>query len=147
MTSAIMLVWNPRLELGVRVLDTHHRRLVDMANEVFAIVKAGAPLADVLKKLRELADFAAWHFGFEEDLMAETTYQDGTFHGEQHGELLGQLERFVERVKAGSAGPLHSAKTFAFLGAWVTRHIQLTDRPLAAHLLNRGWDPLRDNQI
>ena len=139
-----MLVWNPSLELGVRVLDTHHRRLVDMANEVFAIVKAGAPQADVLKKLRELADFAAWHFGFEENLMAETAYQDGTFHGEQHGKLLGQLERFVERVKAGSAAQRQDLRFPRRLGHPA---IQLTDRPLAAHLLNRGWDPIRDNQI
>ena len=142
-----MIVWEPRLELGVCVLDTHHRRLVALAHEVFAKVRAAAPEAEVLAKLRELADFAAWHFGFEEDLMAETAYQDGTLHAEQHSELLGQLERFVERVKAGSASLLHNARTFAFLGVWVTRHIQLTDRPLAAHLINHGWDPIRDNPI
>ena len=91
-----MLVWNPSLELGVRVLDTHHRRLVDMANEVFTFIKAGAPQADVLKKLRKLADFASAAF---------------RIRGEPDGEN------------------------------------RVSGRPLAAHPLNRGWDPMLDNQI
>lgn len=142
-----MLVWKPDLELGVHVLDTHHQRLIAMINEVITATKAPAPRVEVLAKLRALVDFTAWHFGFEEDLMIETGYQDSTRHSEQHGELLGQLTRFVQRIDRGSAGSLQSAKTFNFLGKWVTRHIQLTDRPLAAHLLDRGWDTVRDNPI
>jgi len=142
-----MLVWKPCLHLGVRVLDTHHQRLIAIANEVIAATGATAPRAEVLEKLHALFGFTAWHFKFEEDLMVETGYQDNTGHSEQHGELLDQLKRLVEQIDRGSPRMLESAKTFSFLGNWVTRHIQLTDRPLAAHLLDRGWDPVRDNPI
>lgn len=142
-----MLDWGPGLELGVRVLDTHHRRLVVLANEVVAAIRQDAPRAQVLQKLRDLAEFAAWHFRFEEELMDQTGYLDHTHHDEQHGELLGQMERFIGRVADGTAGLLHSARTFTFLGAWVSHHIAHTDRHLADHLLRRGWDPLRDNHI
>lgn len=142
-----MLAWKPNLILGVCVIDTHHKRLIALTNEVIASTKAPAPPAAVRAKLSALIEFTAWHFRFEEDLMVETAYQDNTHHSEQHGELLGQLRRFAERIDRGTAGPLQSAKTFSFLGNWVTQHIRLTDRPLAAHLLDRGWDPVRDNLI
>lgn len=142
-----MLDWSPGLELGVLVLDTHHRRLVELANVVFAGLRAGAPRPEILTSLRQLADFAAWHFRFEEVLMQETAYADRTRHDEQHGELLGQMERFIGRIASGSATLLQSARTINFLGAWVTHHIQHTDRPLADHLIRHGWDPLPDNQI
>ena len=142
-----MLVWNLRLELGVRVLDTHHQRLIAMTNEVIAATRGPAPRAEVLAKLDALVGFTTWHFAFEEDLMVETAYRDCTGHSEQHGELLGQLARFAQRIKGEGAGSPQSAKTFGFLGRWVTQHILLTDRPLAAHLIDRGWDPVRDNPI
>lgn len=135
-----MIRWRPELELGVRVLDTHHRRLVALTLEVYEKARGGASQAEVLKRLRALIDFAAWHFGFEESVMAETGFREKAAHGEQHGELLGQLQRFAGRVETGAAGPLHSARTFAFLDAWVMRHILLTDRCLAEYLVDRGWN-------
>lgn len=143
----MMLTWKPGLELGVRVLDTHHQRMFALTNEVISASGAPVPRATVLAKLHNLAEFTAWHFAFEEDLMVETGFDGDANHGEQHGELLGQLRRFIARVDRGSVSPVHNASTFHFLGKWVTQHILLTDRLLAAHLLKCGWDPVRDNPI
>lgn len=142
-----MLAWKPNLELGVRVIDAHHKRLIALSNEVIASTKAHAPPTAVRAKLSALIEFTAWHFRFEEDLMVETAYQDSTGHSDQHAELLCELRRFAGRIDRGAADPLQSAKMFSFLGNWVTQHILLTDRPLAAHLLDRGWDPVPDNPI
>lgn len=129
--------WHEDFELGVTALDDPHRRLLALAGEVAQCLRAGAPKEKIAASVRALSEFAASHFAAEERLMAACGYCENTVHAEHHGELVGQFERFAQRVMThhSAAG---SGKMLAFLRAWVTRHIQHTDRKLAAHLSSRG---------
>lgn len=133
--------WRKKYELGMAAFDKPHRRLLALAGEVAQRVRARAPAEEVAASVRALADFTAAHFAEEERLMAASGYRENAVHAEQHGELLGQLERFARRLISHKKHPHDSAKTLAFLRDWVALHIMHSDRKLADHLSSQRLPP------
>lgn len=125
--------WHKEYELGVPELDDAHRQMICMAGEIARRLRARAPREDLAARVQALARFSASHFAHEERLMADCGYESQAVHHEQHGELLGQFERFGRRLLSHNCGR-DATKTLAFLRDWVAHHITHQDRKLADHL-------------
>ncbi len=129
--------WRKEFHLGVAELDDPHRRMIALAAEIARCLRTGAAKDETVERVRALTDFAAWHFMEEEKLMVATGFEGSHVHAEQHGELLGQLERFAQRVLSHNCS-LESNKMLAFLRHWVAHHIMHSDREIARHVLSQG---------
>ena len=129
--------WHESYELGVELLDVHHRQLMVLAAEVARRAEGHAPRAELEAALEALTSFTAAHFAAEERAMVEAGFDDTTHHHEQHGELLGQLRRFGARLLRERSRE-DIAKTLTFLSKWVVHHILHSDRKFAEHLSFRG---------
>lgn len=124
--------WNPGFELGVAEIDTQHRRLVTLINELSGAMAEGGLLRDTRAVFEELREYAVMHFRDEECLLHASSLSD-----EEKAAHVRAHQRFVEQTQALSAHPrLHQAEVsqqvLEFLTGWLVTHILGQDRRLAS---------------
>ena len=82
------LKWSPRYETGVPALDAQHQRLFEIVEEVGARARgADGRQGDAFEAIFDrLADYAQFHFDFEEELQAEAGLPEAErrAHAETH---------------------------------------------------------------
>jgi len=131
-----LITWNDQLKVGISIIDQQHQELVRMANELAEAMKAGHG-RDVLEKLLAgLANYTVSHFGTEERLMQQHAYGKASDHKKQHDDLKKQVADLQAKAKEGKLSV--TLETMHFLRDWLTKHINHTDRDLAAHLAAKG---------
>jgi len=131
-----LLLWGPMLEVGVAEIDTQHRKLVDLANELADAQVAGKG-KDVLGKiLTELVRYTVTHFTTEERLMDKHKYPATADHKQLHKELVKTVSDFKTKFDKGDA--LLSQEIMNFLRDWLTKHIMNIDKALAKDLKQKG---------
>ena len=127
--------WSPNLSIGVEDLDSDHRALIDILNELDAEVAEGAGHGAVALKLDELIVRTEAHFRREEAIMAREHYPEAAHHARVHEALLEEIRQFRDEHRAGSAiGP----EITAFLKRWLISHIIESDKHLGGYLEGRG---------
>ena len=128
-------IWNRRFETGIESVDSQHRHLVDIVNQLGELLTVGGDL--VAQKLHEmfheLAQYAHRHFADEERLMAECGVDDR--HQQAHAL---HHRQFVEQVVGlwnSRSSLAHPAETVhGFLAAWLTVHILGEDQVMARQI-------------
>lgn len=125
-------VWSPRYETGVPLMDTQHRRLVDLINQLGdAILRGETDAAEDMDRLyAELIDYAQVHFAEEECLMAEHGIDPGVLA--RHRGLHQQFVRQIEQMHGG--GDVTAERMQAmnrFLASWLVLHILGEDKEIA----------------
>ncbi|MFD2233807.1 bacteriohemerythrin [Phaeospirillum tilakii] len=128
--------WSEGYAVGVRRVDGHHRRLVEISNSVLGRLEtepAGAGLDDDLGRLR---DYALFHFGEEEQLMVRHQYPQFQAHRAEHRRLIDQIETI--RAEIGHARGRERGEMEGFLRDWLVDHSQTEDRAAARFLNSQG---------
>lgn len=128
--------WDPCFVTGLDEVDEQHHRLVDLINVLGdrLMAEAGASLAEIQAVIVELADYAAFHFRQEEEMMKAVGIDPRTLDDQQSSHV-----GFVREVRetAGLLSPesveratgLHS-----FLIHWLAHHILATDQSMARQI-------------
>jgi hemerythrin len=131
-----LLIWGPMFEVGVQQIDTQHRKLFDLANELADAVRAGKGLLPLGTILNELTTYTQTHFSSEEQLMVQNGYPATAEHKAYHQELIKQVSDFKRSFLAGDVGIVD--KTLQFFTDWLAKHIMETDKALARDLKQKG---------
>jgi hemerythrin len=130
-----LMEWNDRLSVGVDMIDSDHKRLVAMVNELHDAVLA-ARGKDVLgKTLDGLITYTKTHFAREEAEMAKFKYPKAADHLREHALLAKQVLDVQAKYRAGNSAVL-SMEVMAFLRDWLLKHIQASDRALGVFLID-----------
>jgi hemerythrin-like metal-binding protein len=122
------------METGNQLVDEQHQELVALFNEVMAAEQDASGPPRVFAALERLTEYVVVHFTAEEALMAESEYPAASVevHVSEHRAL---TERTRELVLAYRTGELESAVPLVeFLRAWLTGHIEQSDRRLVEHV-------------
>ena len=120
-----LMEWYRSYELGIKVIDDHHKHLLNLLNKVFDDLKNGESQGVLCSVLDQLVDYAKYHFATEEHWMHVHNYPGLAKHREEH-------EIFTIRVVAIQK-KLHSEpsnlfpEVLQFLQNWFTHHILKTD--------------------
>jgi hemerythrin len=131
-----LMEWNDRLSVGVDMIDSDHKRLVAMVNELHDAVLA-ARGKDVLgKTLDGLITYTKTHFAREEAEMAKFNYPKAADHLREHHLLAKQVLDVQAKYRAGNSAVL-SMEVMAFLRDWLLKHIQASDRALGVFLIDQ----------
>ena len=129
-------VWDKSWEIGLRDIDTQHRQLVDIINELGEAMKA-RKTSDVLGSvLSQLDTYTRKHFAFEEALMKRYGYAELEMHRPLHAKFIQQLKEFKQQVNDGNIAV--GVKMYNFLGDWLRGHIRGTDSQYAEVLKGKG---------
>lgn len=119
---------NDYLHLGVPDMDVVHAEFATLVNRL-AEAEGEAFAALFPKLLAHTRD----HFSAEEDLMRRTNFPGRQEHLAEHGRVLGEMERFAERLAAGKT-VFARAYIEDRIPDWFAIHTQTLDYTLAVYL-------------
>lgn len=130
--------WRDSYSVGVRQLDNEHRRLFELANQMYdAMYATKGP--DVLGRiLTELVDYTRTHLNNEERILQTYGYPDFPAHKRVHDDLTAKVEEYVERTKGGEGEVF--IEVARFIGDWLRGHIQSVDRKYGGFLNEKGLE-------
>lgn len=119
--------WTPDFSVGVSSLDTDHKVLISLINQLDDAIRAGEPRDAISRVLDALLDYTDYHFAREEALMRACGYPDIEAHIRTHGTLRAQVHDIRDRYRRNPES-MHSREVLAFLKNWLTAHIVGRDR-------------------
>jgi hemerythrin len=137
--SSSLLRWDNSFLVNFEIIDTQHKGLVDMTNELMRGCEGGRAAQDVLfiKTLRKAVEYAQIHFSTEEKYMLEASYPDFAVHKKEHegfvAEVAKQLKSFEENRNDPEA-------LVSFLKDWLFTHIAGSDQKYAPYLAGLSQD-------
>lgn len=133
--------WRPELELGVDMMDRHHRSMVGLCGAIFEKVGSKGGTTASADIFLELVGLTAMHFQSEEELMRRSDYPGRMDHLDRHHELSLLLKSWESRARRRDL-PLNPA-FLQHLNQWVENHILGSDRGFSRFLLGQqgGSDP------
>jgi len=130
------LEWTDSLTINFRLLDTDHKRLIDLINKLHDASLDTTDPAAGQNALNQLVDATRTHFVHEETLMRKTAYPQFIPHKIEHDRLMKQIEDFRKRLISGQVGL--SQDTIVFVRTWFCDHIIKVDRYLGEWLNKHG---------
>lgn len=118
--------WTTRYETGIAEVDEDHRRLVDLINELDAMLDGSGDLGRIGMIIDALVDYTDYHFSREERMMAGAGYAEAADHALTHtqfGHFLGEL------VGGCMVNPSREAAVQVndYLREWLLDHILVED--------------------
>lgn len=118
--------WTQDLNIGIEVIDSQHRRIVDYINDLThaIIAEDQAEVADVLERLR---DYTFDHFAFEEQLMQKAGYELLEAHQAVHRRFEEKVVRMQEELQSGREPFGIARRVRTALLAWLIQHIRHED--------------------
>jgi hemerythrin-like metal-binding protein len=116
------------IQLDIPVIDTTHAEFVVLINRL-----GNADPEEFATLFQELLAHTRAHFAMEEELMRLTHFPGRREHLTEHGRVLGDMERFAERLAAGKT---IFARAFVEdrVPDWFANHTRTLDSDLAQHL-------------
>lgn len=125
--------WEKKFELGIPVIDNHHKHLVELCNTLHKDllmqnnnIKKDVPWQITLSGiLRELADYTKYHFDFEEKYMQMANFSKYTEHKKRHKEF---VDKVADILKTFDKASIKTSFEIAnFLRDWILSHVAYED--------------------
>lgn len=122
-----MLKWGKHLSVGNAIIDSEHKNLLIMVNDLSAIIKTKDSAA-LLLALEQFEHWLCAHFENEETIARAVNY-DFARNKLEHEKLLKEFQRMKKEAAAKNRSWSGStAKQYSrFLGDWIVGHIMEED--------------------
>ena len=124
-----MMEWNDALKVGHSLIDSDHKKLIGLINELGDAMSTGKGKDVCGNVLNELISYTKTHFAMEEQLMSAHHYPAASEHRAEHARLVQDVVDFKGKFDAGTA--TLSVSLLHFLMKWLTHHILESDKALA----------------
>lgn len=116
-----LLKWKTEYSVGVQEIDNQHKKLVELINKLFDVMKQGRANAVLGQILNELSSYAFSHFKTKEKYFKLFDYVEAEKHREIHQTFVKEITKFKNAFDAGQI--TLSIRIFAFLKDWLHNHI------------------------
>jgi hemerythrin len=126
------ITWAKELSVGIEELDDHHKEMIELINRLYKAINKNRGTEEVGKVVRDLLDYANYHFGAEEALFEIKHYPDAALHTERHLEFRENLSELRDLIEAGDESA--PARLMEFLFSWWTQHIVEYDKKYSPFL-------------
>ena len=121
-----MFAWKDSYSIGVQEIDSQHRRLFSLADELHAAMNSGKG-KDVLQAvLQNLITYTRTHFAAEEQLKERCGYPELALHKVLHDEMTKKVLQLQRDFQSGQM--MISIDVMQFLSNWLRQHIGASDR-------------------
>ncbi|UEM05368.1 bacteriohemerythrin [Skermanella rosea] len=130
-----LVEWGADLEFGIPRIDAEHRKLLELANRVYASVKRGEDPRALSAAFNELRSYAFEHFSEEEEFMTRIGYPDAGEHRRQHQMFISRLDALSETYRKGAE--IRGIDVVGLLGGWWQTHIKGADGAVARFAAER----------
>ncbi len=130
--------WDPSLSVGIAVIDSQHRRIVEYINELESALQRNDQTS-VGPVIEQMIDYTITHFAFEEALMERAGYKLFNEHRAVHESFTRLMQDYKKRFARGDDV---TRQLLSDLRIWLTNHIKRDDKDYAAvaqRALEEGW--------
>ena len=131
-----LFVWDTKYSVGVRELDSQHKVLVDLLNELFDAMQAGKTNDILGKIIKKLVDYTKTHFATEERYMQQYSYPDLASQKKEHEAFTAKVLAFQEQFDSGRMAL--SVSVTSFLKDWLVQHISGSDKKYGPFFNSKG---------
>jgi hemerythrin len=126
------VIWSNDYSVGSVLIDSQHKELVAMTNELFrGCEQMNGRIASFMKTIHKAVNYAKTHFSTEEVFMRKVDYPDYVAHKKEHEDFVNEVLRQVKNFEAGACSPLEFAQ---FLKNWLLNHIAVCDKKYVPYL-------------
>jgi hemerythrin len=131
--------WSDDLSVGIEEIDSQHKVLVDLVNQMHEAIHQRHGSDVVIDILNQLTDYTRIHFAVEESLMRILNYPGYEDHRDVHEELVQHIVELQEKVASGKTSI--GFELMHFLKVWLTKHILEEDMAYSGFFLAAGAKP------
>lgn len=122
---------------GIPEIDQQHRELIKMFRRLNDAVKNNEPREDIYRLIDHVISFTTLHFAAEEELMAQSGYQEIETHKNNHRQQMQELHHFRKKLD------LTGEQVFVeWFNHWpfanLLAHIQYGDHQVRNHIKQGG---------
>ena len=126
-----MIEWNDSLTVGIDAIDSQHKAIIALINDLQALKGQGDEVA-AAKALHFLRTYLHDHFDMETELMLDLGYPDRAAHQQQHELFVNHVIFFEIEKEFGVVSEQMLTDILAFLMDWFLTHITQEDKLLGA---------------
>jgi hemerythrin len=117
--------WNNSYKTGEETIDSQHRKLFRLFNQLQNAMKNGIEDKQTTTTLKELIEHTKTHIHDEEQLMAEIEYPGLVDHQTKHRELAQKMGQLLVKLKTDKI--IDPQEIGVLLNDWVNVHIPNED--------------------
>jgi hemerythrin len=138
MNDDILVEWDNKYSIGIRMIDDQHKELITLTNTLFkgCLIGTDTAIAYFLGTIRGTVEYVKYHFTAEEKLLEEIEYPLPLLerHKEQHRSF---VLKILEDVKSFQDGKKFVPNAFVrYLKDWILSHIAVMDKQYAVYIEN-----------
>ena len=124
-----LIVWDERVVVSEDQIDSEHRKLFSIINDLYRIVGEDGDQAAIETSYAAMLDYTRTHFQHEEDLMQKRKFGEYADHCQEHQDLIRRLTELHNEYRAGRKSA--ATDLLNFLASWWLNHIAAFDTRLA----------------
>ena len=132
----VLIAWKPDYNLGIPVIDEHHRGIVTTINSLYYGMQNKQDSSIIAPVVVMVYEYTHLHFKIEESLIEELNFPGVKQHHKLHEELVDKLSEYRKR-NMWEQEPLQFLN---FLKAWWIEHICEKDREFRDYIVKmKNW--------
>lgn len=131
--------WKEEYELGISEIDEQHKKMLGIINELHDLMgeEKEAEQDKIDKIIKEMADYAIYHFKTEEKYFQLFSYEETESHTAIHNQYVDKVNDWRARYDA-EKDPTIFFEIFSYLQDWWIWHICNTDRDYMSFMRANG---------
>ena len=127
-----LLKWKPEYSVGIASVDTEHREMIELINDVYAKLGKSPDAEEVEDCLESIYTAISLHFALEERIMRESSYFEYEEHKDDHENLLDEIRDLMDEFVADTQTGARVLEKG--LSDWFGRHFATFDARLHGKL-------------
>ena len=120
------LEWREDYNVGHPLIDSQHRRIVEVINTVYNLVKGQGDKGELSKALGALLDYTIEHFTLEESIIKSIRFPESEEHKLLHLKMRNSTQNIVLRNEKEPFAEI-AEETLTLLKNWWLNHIRRVD--------------------
>lgn len=132
--------WRDSFSVNVTDIDNQHKRLFEIGSRVYDLASLNDDYDhydEIMEILAELKDYTAYHFDYEEKLMAKYGYGDLESQQIEHSFFIKKLDRIGKKDIDGQQNET-MIEMVNFVSNWISDHILKSDMSYKDFFNGRG---------
>jgi len=130
-----IFTWSDEIATGIDTIDTQHKKLIALVNELNDAMMARKAKEILEKILQDLTDYTVYHFSLEERAFERYGYSKKDDHLKAHREFVAKVQDLTKRFKNSEIAL--SIDVMQFLVDWVKNHILVEDKKYVPELRDK----------
>ncbi|MBE9466735.1 MAG: bacteriohemerythrin [Bacteroidetes bacterium] len=132
----LLVEWKNDLVIGIDELDQQHKKLVDIANQLFVAFKKEKGKKEIKEIIKGLSDYASYHFSTEENYFNKFSFSDTKSHINEHQVFIKEIINFQNDFNKGKVRFLDDFMTF--VKSWIVNHFTNVDKKYVDLFIENG---------